>query len=172
VAVAMETTQCLSLGREFFLRPNQAPAPREQTYAAENLDKPGRVRWIGQKDANDCGAAALAMIAHYFELPHGLDAIRARVAAGPKGLALGDVLQAAHGLGLHGQAVRIGKEQLLHVHVPAIAHLTSGHYVVIFRMDKNGVHLGDPATGLVTVSLLSFAMTFSGYLLLLRPIGR
>lgn len=172
VAVALEETRCLSLGREFFLRPNQAPGPREQTYAAENLEAPSRVRWIGQKDATDCGAAALAMLAHYFDLPHGLDEIRDGVAAGPRGLALGDVLEAAHGLSLVGQAVRIGKEQLLHVHVPAIAHLTSGHYVVVFCMDKNGVQIGDPATGLVTVSLLHFATTFSGYLLLLRPATR
>lgn len=169
VAVALEPTQCLGLERSFFLRPNRAPGTREQTYAAENLEAPSRVRWIGQKDANDCGAAGLAMLTHYYDLPHGLDKIRTLVAAGPKGLPLGDVLAAAHSLSLVGQAVRIGKEQLLHVHVPAIAHLTSGHYVVVFRLDNNGVQIGDPATGLVKVSLLHFATSFSGYLLLLRP---
>jgi ATP-binding cassette subfamily B protein len=78
-------------------------------------------------------------------------------------------VQAARSLSLVGQGVRIGPAQLPHVHVPAIAHQAGNHYVVLFRLDRDGALVGDPATGLVRMSVAHFAETFSGQMLLLRP---
>ena len=169
-AVALTPTRCLSLPREFFFQPNRPAGPRAvQTYPAENLQTPSRVRWIGQKKASDCGAASLRMLAHYFELPVAPEGALARVPISSKGLTLSEMLQVAQSLGLMGQAVRISRAQVGYVQVPAIAHLTSGHYVVLFRIDQNGILVGDPATGLVTLGAAHFLDQFSGYLLLLRP---
>jgi hypothetical protein len=170
VAVALTPMRCLCLPREFFLQPNRPAGPRAiQTYPGENLQAPSRVCWIGQKAASDCGAASLAMIAHYFEVGITPDEVRSRVTVGSKGLTLNEMLQAARRLAISGQAVRISPAQLGYVQVPAIAHLTSGHYVVLFRIDQNGILVGDPATGLVTLGVAHFLAGFSGYLLLLRP---
>ena len=41
--------------------------------------------------------------------------------------------------------------------MPAIVHLNHGHFVVLFHLTPEGVYLGDPASGLVTVSFDHFA---------------
>lgn len=168
VAVALTATRCLGLPRQFFIRPDQPVAKNEQSYAAVTLENPSRIRWVGQREEADCGAACLAMLAQYFELPFTLDEIRAQVQIGPRGLGAVELLHAARSLSMEGQAVRIHPNQLFHVHVPAIAHLDGGHYVVLYRLDMNGALLGDPASGLVTISMLHFAQRFSGCMLVLR----
>jgi CRP-like cAMP-binding protein len=171
-ALAVTPVRCLALHRHFFLHPDQPHRPRDQTTcAAANPEFPQRLGWIGQREASDCGAAALAMIASYFGLPFDVEAVRARVPVGVTGSTFRDLAGAAHALGLTGQAVRIAANQLGQVHLPAIAHQTNGHYVVLFRIDDRGILLGDPATGLVVVSLTHLVRDFSGNLLLLRPHG-
>ena len=170
VAVALGPTRVLCLPREFFVRPDRpALTSWAQSYAAEVLESPSRVRWIGQREMADCGPACLAMLAYYHELPFGPDEVRARIQVGPDGATVGELLRAAVSLGFSSQAVRVEAGQLRHVHVPAIVHQANNHYVALFRLDANGVFLGDPATGLVTVSFTHFVKSLSGTILLLRP---
>jgi ABC-type bacteriocin/lantibiotic exporter with double-glycine peptidase domain len=51
-------------------------------------------------------------------------------------------------VGLPCQAVRVSVDRLGQVSLPAIAHLSSGHYVVLHELGAGGVVVGDPATGI------------------------
>ncbi len=171
VAVSLTATRLMALPRPFFVRPQQVSGKSaEQSYSADRLEHPSRVRWIGQREPTDCGPASLAMLAHYYELSFDLDEIRTRVVPGPRGLTALELLQAAHDFSLHGEAIRIQPNQLPYIQTPAIVHLDRGHFAVLFRLDPQGVLLGDPASGLVSVSFAHFVERSSGCLLLLRPV--
>jgi ABC-type bacteriocin/lantibiotic exporter with double-glycine peptidase domain len=64
------------------------------------------------------------------------------------------------------EPVRLGQ-----VRLPAIAHLRTGHYVVLYEMGQAGVVVGDPATGVVQLSLGSFTADCSSNLLLVQRTG-
>ena len=53
--------------------------------------------------------------------------------------------------------------------LPAIAHLSAGHYVVLYAQELNGLVIGDPAHGVVTVTTETFRRAWTGNLLLLLP---
>jgi len=122
--------------------------------------------WVAQQDANDCGAAALAMVARH----HGLDVspgeVRRRLRLEARGASLLEMQQAAVALGLGGRAVRVGIDQLPLVACPAVALLEGGHYVVLYALGLGAVVLGDPACGIVTVGLMAFRQMWGGHLLL------
>jgi ABC-type bacteriocin/lantibiotic exporter with double-glycine peptidase domain len=63
--------------------------------------------------------------------------------------------------------VRIVPGQLFAVRPPAIAHLSDGHYVVVFEVSLQGVVLGDPARGIERRPLLEFFSQWTGHLLLI-----
>jgi len=78
-----------------------------------------------------------------------------------------DLQRAALALGLAASAIRIGPHRLSDVTLPAIAHLTGGHYVTIFESGANSVVIGDPAVGILTWDRATFSRVWSGNLLLL-----
>src|SRR5207249_38516 len=92
--------------------------------------------------------------------------LRERVRLQERGMSLRQLLEAAASLGLRGQAVRVGPEQLGRVTLPAIAHLLSDHYVVLYELRPESVVVGDPAMGVVTLSIPRFWQAWSGNLLL------
>jgi ABC-type bacteriocin/lantibiotic exporter with double-glycine peptidase domain len=57
-------------------------------------------------------------------------------------------------------------DRLGQVSLPAVAHLRSGHYVVLHELNESGVVVGDPEAGIVTWSLEFLAQCYSGALLL------
>jgi CRP-like cAMP-binding protein len=90
--------------------------------------------------------------------------------AAESGLKLHDRLKAASFLAgqisLTCHAVRVSLDRLGQVNLPAIAHISDGHYVVLHELEVGGVVIGDPATGIVTWNPESLARSFSGVLLL------
>ena len=57
-------------------------------------------------------------------------------------------------------------DRLGQVGLPAVAHLSDGHYVVLHELGPGGVVVGDPATGVATWSRESLTRSYSGALLL------
>jgi ATP-binding cassette subfamily B protein RaxB len=127
--------------------------------------------WVGQREEADCGVAALAMVARFHGLGVELDQLRGLVRVGDRGASLTDLQQAGTALGLRCLAARVEPGRLGQVRLPAIAHLRTGHYVVLYEVGAIGVLAGDPATGVVRLSLVSFAADWSGNLLLVQPPG-
>jgi ATP-binding cassette subfamily B protein RaxB len=142
--------------------------PFEQSYMPEHADAASGIQWIGQRESSDCGVASLAMVCAHYRLPTGIEEIRARTQVGSDGATLGELVRVAQSLNLHAHAARVAPSQWSHVHTPAIVHQANGHYVVLFRLDLEGVIVGDPATGIVKISVLHFAQMATGHVLLFR----
>jgi ATP-binding cassette, subfamily B, bacterial len=70
-------------------------------------------------------------------------------------------------LGFRAQAVRIGLDHLAAVRLPAVAHLSDGHYVVLFELDNGSLIVGDPASGVGKWTLSTLQRSWTGQLLLI-----
>jgi hypothetical protein len=111
------------------------------------------------------------MLAAYHGLTAGPDDIRCRVALDARGASLAALRTAAEAVGLRTTAVRVGSGHLGGVTLPAVAHLSDGHYVVLYAIDAETTVIGDPAVGVRTVPLFHFLGVWSGHLLMVRPMA-
>jgi CRP-like cAMP-binding protein len=169
-AVSMTPATCLYLPRDQFLEPLGGDNPdHEQTIRSIlNVKKPRRTWvWFPQHAARDCGVAALAMALRGQGLNITLDQVAAVVSPGPIGTNFATLTQAAQRFGMQAAAVRIGLDQIGHATLPAVAHLSHGHYAALFELNHSSVTLGDPLDGIRDVSLETFRQLWSGSLLLL-----
>ena len=88
---------------------------------------------------------------------------------GEHGARLLDLQQAAVALGLTCHAARVDPSRLGEVALPAVAHLSEGHYVAVYAAGSAGVVVGDPASAVVTWSAAFFRQCCSGHLLVFGP---
>src|SRR5262245_15937154 len=91
--------------------------------------------------------------------------LRAKAAPGPRGLSMERLRTQAAEIGLPCRAVWVSVDRLNQTRLPAIAHLSGGHYVVLHELTEAGVVVGDPASGIVTWSLDFLGQSYSGALL-------
>lgn len=165
-AVALTESRCLSLSRGKFDPPDHSKFDRSIQTLALGALAPSAPVWIGQQDKADCGLAALAMIAKALGKDVSFSELRRLVRIRSLGTSMGDLQKMANKLGVSCRPVRIAPDRLRQAVLPALAHLHDGHYVVVFRAGPDGIHLGDPATGIVTVSSAHFQKICSGNFLL------
>jgi CRP-like cAMP-binding protein len=169
-AVAATDVRCQMLARHVFDPSTPARSRVAQSYEPMLPDRPEEHVWVPQREKSDCGLAALAMIARRRGLQLGVDELRARAAPGPDGLNIHQLRSVAAELGLRCQSARVSVDRLGQVDLPAIAHLSNGHYVVLHELGPGGIVVGDPATGIVTWTRELLTQSYSGVLLLFdRP---
>ena len=125
--------------------------------------------WIAQQDETDCGVAALTMIARAHGLAASLSEVRRQISVGPQGCSLAELKRVAESLGLSTRAIRIGLDHLPGMPLPALVHLTDGHYVAVYAWTSASVVVGDPARGIVQMGLWEFQRSWSGAALLVGP---
>jgi ATP-binding cassette subfamily B protein len=132
-----------------------------------------RYALVRQIDSSDCGAAALATVALHYRLPLGLQQLRDLAGTGRAGTNLLSLIQAAETLGFAAKGVKGPYETLSQVPLPAIAHVKKeggpGHFVVLYRVKKQGVVVADPAFGIQKLSRDEFCGRWTGHLLLVAP---
>ena len=126
----------------------------------------GRVPFIRQDTAGECGLASLAMVAnwqgHRLDLPH----LRRRHPTSRRGLTLSELAEAAADLGLAARAFAIDDvSELLKVRCPAILHWTNNHFVVLCSAKRDRFVVNDPAFGQRTYQTEDMRNLFSGTLL-------
>lgn len=167
MAEAVTEVECLALPRHDFY-PSGDHSDSLQTLKPAAPPARGPV-WVGQRESADCGVAALAMVLGHHDADLTLGTLRPHVQLGPQGASLLELQQTAAALGWQMHTVRIAAEQLTQVHLPAIAHLSDGHFVTLFAAGSDHVVIGDPARGVLTLTLAGFRKIWSGLLLLLRP---
>ncbi len=170
VATALSDVRCQVLARHDF----DPSAPRStvaQSYQPRLPARPAAHVWVPQLGPADCGLAALTMVGLRCGAQVSVEELRARVAPGPEGLSVQQLRQVAADHGLPCQAVRVSADRLGQVRLPAVAHLSSGHYVVLHELTDVGVVVGDPEAGVVTWSVEFLARCYSGALLLFDPPG-
>jgi CRP-like cAMP-binding protein len=171
-AVALTETRCQCLRRDAFVSDTAlTDTPSEQSLTPQLTSLCKKYDWVGQQAEADCGVAALAMAARFHGLEADLDRLRELARVGEHGATLMGLQQAGTALGLCCQAVRMDLGRLAQVSLPVIAHLRSGHYVVLYEMGTGGVVVGDPATGIVRLCWGALVGDCSGNLLLIQPRG-
>jgi ATP-binding cassette subfamily B protein len=128
---------------------------------------------VRQVDERDCGAAALATVALSHGLSLSLAKLRELTQTGRSGTSLLGLAEAADALGFTARPAKASWNLLRELPLPAIAHLTTaegaGHYVVLHRVRRSSVVVGDPAVGVTRESQQEFCQRWTGFLLLLAP---
>ncbi len=121
-----------------------------------------RVPVVMQGEISECALACLAMIAAARGLKADLAALRARVAATPRGVNLRTLMNLAAGIGLAARPVRIGLHRLTDLKLPAILHWNMDHFVVLERVQRGIATIVDPARGRLRLPLDEMSAHFTG----------
>ncbi len=133
-----------------------------------------RYTYVKQHDATDCAAACMAMVCLHYKKETTITRLRDMMGTDLKGTNLIGLSKCAEKLGFMSQAVRVDKEGFLSKYtLPAIANVVTkeglSHFVVVFKITKEHVIIGDPAKDILKVPIDEFYKNFTGALLLLRP---
>src|SRR5215813_7111113 len=107
----------------------------------------GKIPFLQQLSATDCGPACLAMVLGYFGKDLTLDEVRQVVGANRDGSNALALLEAGRWFGLRGRGVRIEVQDLEYLQPGAILHWEFKHFVVFDRVHGDAVEIVDPAMG-------------------------
>lgn len=133
-----------------------------------------RYTFVKQHDATDCAAACLAMVCLHYKKETTITKLRDMMGTDLKGTNLIGLSNCAAKLGFVSRAVRVDKEGFLSDYtLPAIANIITkeglSHFVVVFKITKKHVIIGDPAKDLEKYEIDEFYKNFTGNLLILKP---
>jgi ABC-type bacteriocin/lantibiotic exporter with double-glycine peptidase domain len=128
----------------------------------------GRVPYIQQMEAADCGAACLAMVLAYHGRTVTLDETRQAAGTNRGTDALG-IVRGAEVMGLRGRGVQLEMSDLHYLPPATILHWDFNHFVVLDRVGRHGVDIVDPAYGRRTIPLDRFRRHFTGVALVFEP---
>jgi len=128
----------------------------------------GRVPYIQQLEAADCGAACLAMVTAYHGRAVTLEQARA-VAGVNRGTDALGIIRGAEQLGLRGRGVRLEIDDLRYLPPASILHWDFNHFVVLDRVRRRTVDIIDPAFGRRTIPIDRLSRHFTGVALAFEP---
>ncbi len=133
---------------------------------------------IYQREQEDCGAACLAMITHFYGFHATMEAIKAYCSNTKSGLSLYGLNRSAERIGFTTQAIRLNKEEFVNLPqevFPFIVHWRQNHFIVVYKTSSGNVYVVDPAMGKIRYSHQEFFDGFissncsDGFALLLKP---
>ena len=129
-----------------------------------------RVPWLPTALNYDCGPACLAMVLNYHGRESSVDDIRERLGTSRDGTTGYELVRVARELGMEARGVKAQDlVALKNVPLPAIAHYTQGHFVVLERVrPARSVRVVDPMRGRLDLPLEEFRAIFSGVLVLFQ----
>lgn len=133
-----------------------------------------RYTYVQQHDMTDCAAACLAMVCLHYRKETTITKLRDMMGTDLKGTNLLGLSKCADQLGFTSQAVRVDREGFLSEYtLPAIANILTkeglSHFVVVFKITKKYVIVGDPAKDLIKMEIDEFYKSFTGAMLILKP---
>lgn len=111
--------------------------------------------FVKQKDAMQCGVAALAMVSRYFGASYDIDFLSNYCIPTTQGVSLRGIADAARKIGLNAHSARINLSDLQDIPMPCILHWNQNHFVVLFKASskKRKYYIADPGKGKYTCSL-------------------
>jgi len=129
-----------------------------------------RVPVVMQMEAEECGAASLAMILAYYGLWVPLSRLRKDLGVSRDGSKASNILFAARQYGMKAEGYRYGIENLKkNAEYPCIIHWNFNHFIVLDGFRGNRAYLNDPAAGTYSVSMEEFDDNFTGICLFFEP---
>ncbi|MBL4888703.1 MAG: cyclic nucleotide-binding domain-containing protein, partial [Candidatus Lindowbacteria bacterium] len=124
---------------------------------------------IRQYDETDCGAACLAMISQYYGKRMSMGRLRDLANVTTEGASFASLSIAGEALGYSTRGIRTSFQKLKAIHLPAIAHWEDYHYIVVWKITKTHVTIGDPAIGRKKLTIAEFEEGWTGYVLEFLP---
>jgi len=124
---------------------------------------------ILQIEAEECGAASLAMVLAYHGRHIPLEDLRIECGVSRDGATAANVLKGARRHGLTASAKRLELPRLAEIRLPAIIFVNMNHFVVLEAVSARRYRINDPAAGRRFVDHDAFDEMFTGITLLLEP---
>lgn len=117
-----------------------------------------RIPFVKQHDSMQCGAACLLMICRHYGMRISLDKMESLCIPTKEGMSLLGLRDTARDLGFECIAVKTSIPTLGRLHQPCLLHWNQNHFVVLFKISKNGKKftVADPGKGIVKYSLEEF----------------
>ncbi len=113
-----------------------------------------------QYDQIDCAPASLLSVLRFYGGDDNIVHVRELCNTTAKGSTMLSLVNAAQELGFSANGATGEYEDLMKEKMPSIAHVIiknqMQHFVVVYKMDKKGVLIGDPGKGLLTLSKEKF----------------
>ena len=128
-----------------------------------------RYPFFQQHSASDCGAASLVMVGQYWGKRFSVNRLREISNADRNGASLHGLISAAESIGFNTRPIKTNLSGLAKQELPAIAHWEGKHYIVVYKITRTHVIVGDPAIGQRTFTHAEFEADWTGYSLLLQP---
>lgn len=138
-----------------------------------------KIQIVHQHDEQDCSAACLSSIARSYGLKVSLAECRQRIRVDNDGASMYALVQGAREFGLEAINQQGTWDDLMacictnRIPLPFIARIINQeqceHYVVVYRITKRGVVLGDPSKGKVSCTHETFQSMWTGHITSIRP---
>ena len=128
---------------------------------------------VHQIDETDCGVACLAMVAKWHGIEVAIPSLRDVVGTTVSGTTLRSIATAGGHIGLQVQPMKVSRDRLNELALPAIIHWRGDHWVVLVRADEAEaeVELADPAIGRRVVSRDELSQHWDGFAAIVTPTG-
>ena len=136
----------------------------------------GRYPIYLQDDERSCGVYCLKMLLKYYGVDEDTTVLKTKTRVDASGTTIKGLVETLKSYHVETKAYKASLKQLADntITLPAILHLIDGklgHFVVLYELGEQCV-IGDPAKGLLTLSLSELEEKYSGFVITVRHIGR
>lgn len=114
--------------------------------------------FIKQHDSMECGVACLASVLRWYGCMMDVKEVGDLCPPTTEGVSFLGLAKTAESLGLATVTARVSLTELAECRAPAILHWNQNHFVVLFRVSRNGrrFHVCDPGKGIMTLGREEF----------------
>ncbi len=108
-----------------------------------------RFRLIKQHDGMQCGVACVSMICSHYDNRFSIQRLEDYCHASKEGVSLKAIHDLSQEIGLDSMAGKVALDTLKEVPLPCVLHWNQNHFVVLYKVNKNGTRfwIADPAKG-------------------------
>ncbi|MBW4714410.1 peptidase domain-containing ABC transporter [Prevotella denticola] len=109
-----------------------------------------------QHDAMQCGIACMAMVCKYYGRKCSFETLSNTCTITNEGVSMQALKQLAEALGFDVLCGKASLYQIKDINYPCLLHWNQNHFVVLYKVKKNGFYIADPAKGHVKYDLEEF----------------
>lgn len=117
-----------------------------------------KYKWVKQHDSMQCGVACLAMICHHYGKKYSIEQLERFCHAGTSGVSMLGIAEAAGKIGFEIMTVTASTDELREIKHPCILHWNQKHFVVLYKISRNGrvFTVADPGKGIISYTRKEF----------------
>lgn len=127
---------------------------------------------ILQQSETECGIAALAILFSYYNFNISFEELRDKCGASRDGCKAITLIKIAQDYGFEAEAYSMDIDAICSLNEPVIAFWNFNHYVIINGIGTDRVFINDPGSGLRTIRMHDFDLSFTGIVIIVTPTDR